>query len=99
VLGFPIQNKINECKKRRLSFLKSNSFEISLFQRISQERRREGKVELHCRRYRNATRGIQERTRKEEWSYTVGDTGNARRGKFSSDELKTFSKEIISQFD
>jgi hypothetical protein len=68
---------INECKKRRLSFLKSNSFEISLFQRIIQERRREGRVELH----------------------TVGDTGNARRGKFSSDELKPFSKEIISQFD
>jgi hypothetical protein len=36
VLGFLIQKKINECKKRRLSFLKSNSFEISLFQRIIQ---------------------------------------------------------------
>jgi hypothetical protein len=42
----PIQNTINECKKRRLSFLKSNSFEISLFQRIIQERTREGRVEL-----------------------------------------------------
>jgi hypothetical protein len=53
----PIQTTINKCKKRRLSFLKSNSFEISLFQRIIQERTREGRVEL-------------------------GDTGNARCGKF-----------------
>jgi hypothetical protein len=62
VLGFPIQNKINECKKRRLSFLKSNSFEISLFQRIIQERRREGRVELgekgnaRCGKFRDELR-------------------------------------------
>jgi hypothetical protein len=46
VLGFPIQNTINECKKRRLSFLKRTRSKISLFQRIIQERTREGRVGL-----------------------------------------------------